>query len=149
MPHGKIISQSNDPVAHRVMRIYVTFIAVQKGDIDVFSGIFPINNHAALELNFQKITTIDVTSQKIRPLPVIAELQAIEAIFGKKSRNFLKIEIFLLTAIELGVANFGKVLHYPSVQSSTTNPGTSAKCFTVLVTTVSPSDKACAAIRRS
>lgn len=36
-----------------------------------------------------------------------------------------------------------------TVQFSTTNPGTSAKSFSFLVTTVRPCDKAWAAIRRS
>ena len=38
---------------------------------------------------------------------------------------------------------------HQTVQFSTTNPGTSAKCATLSVITVSPSDSACAAISRS
>jgi hypothetical protein len=47
--------------------------------------------------------------KEIRALPVISQLDAVESVVGERSRNFMKVENFLLSRSKALIGNFLKM----------------------------------------
>jgi len=46
---------------------------------------------------FRKNHAINMAGEKVSPLPIIIQAQAVEAIVSKLARNLVKVVVFLLT----------------------------------------------------
>ena len=91
-----------------IMVVEVAGIAVEEGNVDTFAHILLIDAKPPLQLHFDEGLAIDVASDEIGTLPVIAQPQAVEAIVGQLRSDLLEIVVFLLTGIEIGIGYAGE-----------------------------------------
>jgi|SRR5712664_83716 len=89
------------------MRIQIPFSAfsetVPEADPKLFLVIFFVNSESALKLDAQDGFSINVLSQEVGTVPVIAQSDRGESVVGQKARYFLKVIVFLLASIKLSV----------------------------------------------
>lgn len=55
-----------------IMGVYVPFPILVKCNVNIFAFVFFLKRQASLELHFQKRFSINVTSDEISSLPIVA-----------------------------------------------------------------------------
>ena len=82
-----------------------TAIPERESDMQIPPQVFLINSNAAFELHPQGLAAIFVVSQKIGPQPIILQLNAVKAVVGEVSGDFLEIINLFLLGVEFSVPN--------------------------------------------
>jgi hypothetical protein len=77
----------------------------RKGYVQALTGVLAIDRQARFQLDFERMVTVLVIGEEIGALPIVCELDAVEAMVGEQRRDLLVVVDLLLPRAEFAVDN--------------------------------------------